>query len=79
MVYDPDNHIGELPRIPLVVLEHQRIVECLLQNDGNRTRAARELGISVRNLQRRLKAWGESVPPAPLGRPPVDSAAVART
>jgi DNA-binding NtrC family response regulator len=27
--------------------------------DGNRTRAARSLGISVRTLQRRLKGWQE--------------------
>lgn len=39
-------------------LEKSVILHTLKLFDGNRTRAAMELGISVRTLQRRLKAWG---------------------
>ncbi len=39
-------------------LEKSVILQTLRRFDGNRTRTAMELGISVRTLQRRLKSWG---------------------
>jgi DNA-binding NtrC family response regulator len=39
-------------------LEKSVILQTLKRFDGNRTRTAMELGISVRTLQRRLKSWG---------------------
>jgi len=38
-------------------LERVAVERALQQHHGNRTHAARELGISVRTLQRKLKAW----------------------
>jgi len=38
-------------------IERQAIEEALRTNGGNRTRAARQLGISLRTLQYRLKEW----------------------
>jgi DNA-binding NtrC family response regulator len=43
----------------LRTLERSAIVEALRRFDGNRTRAAEALGISVRTLQRRLREWGD--------------------
>jgi two-component system, NtrC family, response regulator HydG len=43
----------------LATLERSAIVEALRRFDGNRTRAAEALGISVRTLQRRLRDWGD--------------------
>jgi len=43
--------------ITLEDLEKAAVEQMLEKCDGNRTRAAEELGISVRTLQRRLKAW----------------------
>ncbi|MEQ8787266.1 MAG: sigma-54 dependent transcriptional regulator [Pirellulaceae bacterium] len=39
-------------------LERAAVEQTLADCGGNRTRAARSLGISVRTLQRKLKAWG---------------------
>jgi DNA-binding NtrC family response regulator len=39
-------------------IERQAIESALADNDGNRTRAARQLGISLRTLQYRLKEYG---------------------
>jgi DNA-binding NtrC family response regulator len=39
-------------------IERKAIEDALHQNGGNRTRAARQLGISVRTLQYRLKEYG---------------------
>lgn len=39
-------------------LEREAVLQALDRNDGNRTHAAKSLGISVRTLQRKLKAWG---------------------
>lgn len=39
-------------------LEHAAVENALKQCGGNRTHAAESLGISVRTLQRKLKAWG---------------------
>lgn len=43
-------------------MEKSFILQTLRKCDGNRTRTAHELGISVRTLQRRLKAWGINAP-----------------
>jgi len=34
------------------------VEKALVECNGHRTRAAESLGISVRTLQRKLKAWG---------------------
>lgn len=39
-------------------LERTAIEQTLKRYRGNRTRSARSLGVSVRTLQRKLKAWG---------------------
>jgi two-component system, NtrC family, response regulator HydG len=39
-------------------IEREAIEQALAQHEGNRTHAAADLGISVRTLQRKLKAWG---------------------
>jgi DNA-binding NtrC family response regulator len=39
-------------------IERQAIEEALRANQGNRTQAARQLGISLRTLQYRLKEYG---------------------
>jgi transcriptional regulator with PAS, ATPase and Fis domain len=39
------------------------VLERLDRHDGNRSRAARSLGISVRTLQRKLKKWGLQTEP----------------
>ena len=56
----PDHDLSDAIRIPpgvsLKRLEAKAIEEALRRFDGNRTHAARELGISVRTLQRKLKA-----------------------
>ena len=42
----------------LEALEQTAVEQALEQHGGNRTHAAEALGISVRTLQRKLKAWG---------------------
>ena len=39
-------------------IERRAIEDALAENDGNRTRAATQLGISLRTLQYRLKEYG---------------------
>ena len=39
-------------------IERKAIEDALDENGGNRTRAARQLGISLRTLQYRLKDYG---------------------
>lgn len=46
------------PDTTLHDLERQAVEQAIEQHDGNRTHAAKSLGISVRTLQRKLKAWG---------------------
>jgi DNA-binding NtrC family response regulator len=46
------------PGTSLEELERAAVEQALTQHHGNRTHAARTLGISVRTLQRKLKAWG---------------------
>lgn len=43
--------------LPLEELQRQHIIRALELTDGNRTRAARLLGIGLRTLQRKLKAY----------------------
>jgi two-component system response regulator HydG len=42
----------------LVELQRAAVEKALADHNGHRTRAAESLGISVRTLQRKLKAWG---------------------
>lgn len=42
----------------LVALQRSAVEKALVESNGHRTRAAESLGISVRTLQRKLKAWG---------------------
>jgi transcriptional regulator with PAS, ATPase and Fis domain len=49
---------GLPPGLSLRDLEHQYIVQTLENFDGNRTRAAGSLGISLRSLQYKLKEYG---------------------
>jgi len=53
---------GGTPRRPVLFkdIERQAIEDALQVNQGNRTRAARQLGISLRTLQYRLKEYGIS-------------------
>jgi DNA-binding NtrC family response regulator len=59
------------PGTSLEDLERAAVEQALAQHHGNRTHAAKTLGISVRTLQRKLKAWGmplgaaQNQPPAP--------------
>lgn len=48
----------QLAGFTLAELEKLAIRQTLLKFSGNRTRAARKLGISVRTLQRKLRIWG---------------------
>jgi DNA-binding NtrC family response regulator len=41
-------------------LQRAAVANALAVHEGNKTRAAHELGISVRTLQRQLKAWRAS-------------------
>lgn len=47
----------ELAGIPLARLERLAITQTLTSLDGNRTKSAQALGISVRTLQRKLQKW----------------------
>lgn len=57
-----EQSVSERIRIPegtrLEELERTAIEQTLKRYRGNRTRSARSLGVSVRTLQRKLKAWG---------------------
>ncbi len=52
------HHVNIPPGTRLDDLEREAVEQALEQHNGNRTRAARALGISVRTLQRKRKAWG---------------------
>jgi DNA-binding NtrC family response regulator len=52
------SHIDIPPGTSLEDLERAAVEQALTQHQGNRTHAAKTLGISVRTLQRKLKAWG---------------------
>jgi DNA-binding NtrC family response regulator len=57
---DPLLESGRLQQTPtsLVALQRTAVERALAECNGHRTRAAESLGISVRTLQRKLKAWG---------------------
>jgi two-component system, NtrC family, response regulator HydG len=57
---DPLIESGRLATGPtsLVALQRSAVEKALVECNGHRTRAAESLGISVRTLQRKLKAWG---------------------
>lgn len=57
---DPLLESGRLSSGPtsLVALQRSAVEKALVECNGHRTRAAESLGISVRTLQRKLKAWG---------------------
>jgi DNA-binding NtrC family response regulator len=57
------------PGTSLEDLERAAVEQALLQHHGNRTHAAKTLGISVRTLQRKLKAWGMPITPFPNSGP----------
>jgi DNA-binding NtrC family response regulator len=42
----------------LVALQRAAVEKALAESNGHRARAAESLGISIRTLQRKLKAWG---------------------
>ncbi len=47
-----------VPRYAPLAYTERVVIEAALSDwGGNRTRAARQLGISLRTLQRKLKAW----------------------
>jgi two-component system, NtrC family, response regulator HydG len=57
---DPLLESGRVPSgtTSLVALQRSAVEKALMECNGHRTRAAESLGISVRTLQRKLKAWG---------------------
>jgi DNA-binding NtrC family response regulator len=57
------------PGTSLEDLERAAVEQALTQHHGNRTHAAKTLGISVRTLQRKLKAWGMPILSLPNNNP----------
>jgi DNA-binding NtrC family response regulator len=55
---EPEGEAVEVGSVGLETLKRSAILQALRQFDGNRTRAADFLGISVRTLQRKLRDWG---------------------
>jgi DNA-binding NtrC family response regulator len=49
---------GELLRTPLAEIEKRHILRVLASTGGNKTRAAKLLGIDTKTLYNRLKAYG---------------------
>jgi DNA-binding NtrC family response regulator len=62
-------HIDIPPGTSLEDLERAAVEQALVQHHGNRTHAAKTLGISVRTLQRKLKAWGMPIASFPNSGP----------
>jgi transcriptional regulator of acetoin/glycerol metabolism len=52
---DYANHEGHIDT--LAELERAAVIQALKVHQGNRTQAAKSLGISVRTLQRKLRHW----------------------
>jgi len=63
------SHIDIPPGTSLEDLERAAVEQALVEHHGNRTHAAKTLGISVRTLQRKLKAWGMPIVSFPNSRP----------
>lgn len=55
---DASNQVTIPPDTKLEEIEREAVARALEYHNGNRTHAAKSLGISVRTLQRKLKAWG---------------------
>ncbi|MFO1054341.1 MAG: helix-turn-helix domain-containing protein [Planctomycetota bacterium] len=51
---------GDLLRTPLAEIEKRHILRVLASTGGNKTRAAKILGIDTKTLYNRLKAYGAS-------------------
>lgn len=51
---------GEVLRTPLAEIEKRHILRVLSSTDGNKTQAARVLGIDTKTLYNKLKAYGAS-------------------
>ncbi len=51
---------GEILRTPLAEIEKRHILRVLASTGGNKTRAARILGIDTKTLYNKLKAYGAS-------------------
>jgi len=60
------DHVAIPDGTKLGELEREAVEQALGRHDGNRTHAAKSLGISVRTLQRKLKSWGINEEEAPL-------------
>jgi len=63
-IIEPDDQpiMGSGPARPVLfkAMECQAIMDSLQSNNGNRTRTAQQLGISLRTLQYRLRDYGNS-------------------
>jgi DNA-binding NtrC family response regulator len=57
-----------LEGLTIAELERLAIMQTLQKCDGNRTMAARQLGISVRTLQRKLRKWSRGERPLATSR-----------
>ncbi len=75
---------GDLLRTPLAEVEKRHIMRVLSSTGGNKTRAARILGIDTKTLYNKLKSYGASAAafrrrivalPTPMSQPmPIDRA-----
>jgi len=80
MAYESTIHVPELPAsaltpneiVPLLIgatvgeVERELVLQTLARCDGNRTRASRVLGVSVRTLRNKIRLYsadGIDVPP----------------
>lgn len=57
-VNQPENEVEEVESLQLEVVEKQHILKVLDTEEGNKSAAARILGVSRKTLERKLKAWG---------------------
>jgi transcriptional regulator of acetoin/glycerol metabolism len=53
---------------PLESIECDAIVQALLNTDGNKLRAAQQLGMSRATIYRKIREYGIRVPVGPQGR-----------
>lgn len=63
-----ESECQKLPTLNLTKLEQLAIWQALQKGGGSRTYASKQLGISIRTLQRKLKGYAEQgeSPPPPL-------------
>jgi len=64
-------YVGNLVGCPISAIERELIVQTLGNYNGNRTRSAKVLGISVRSLRDKIRSYrnqGVAVPDADSGR-----------